>query len=100
MIPCPSCGNTFENAIPNGSPTHRRCANCKEVWDAKQGIRIQFYDHSFFVSVAGTLADELISFNCDSEELILEIRKGEPTKGFWETIEAFTIDKRCELMEM
>src|SRR5258707_1330113 len=30
---CPECGNLLQNAIPVGSPNHRRCASCKTVWE-------------------------------------------------------------------
>lgn len=29
---CPKCGNSFQNAIPDGSPDWLRCATCKHVW--------------------------------------------------------------------
>ncbi len=29
---CPKCFNSMQNAIPHGSPHHRRCASCKHVW--------------------------------------------------------------------
>jgi len=32
---CVYCGNSSQNAVPHGSPSLRRCATCKRVWEPK-----------------------------------------------------------------
>lgn len=51
---CPKCGNGMQNAVPQGSPMHRRCATCKHVWELAQYVVLEgSYKSRFYTTHKG-----------------------------------------------